>query len=394
MTTPRLLLAWELGAGYGHLMPLRAIATELRQRGLTCAFALRELEGAERLGLHQFGPVYPVPLPSARIRNPVRIQASYASLLHNCGFDHEDALAGRLRAWRELIRASGADAVVVDHAPTALLAARSLNLPVAAVGTGFTLPPPTLPLPAFPGLRLGDTVLSRNEAQVLRVINAVLQRFRVAPLEQLRQLFDGVEYGLKTYAELDHYGLPRAQPYLGLPDFSAGLRVDWGPAGDKRVLAYLRPYPGLESLLDALARLPARVLVRIAEIDPGRLAQYQRPGLVLIDRDVWLRQAAETCDAFVNYGAHGATAEMLLAGKPCLLLPNTVEQRLLSERARHLGAALILGGNGKIEPAAALQQLLDDDALHRAAGAFAARQAGRDRSRILSDWLGRWLAGL
>ncbi|MDP3858878.1 MAG: hypothetical protein Q8Q73_14065 [Stagnimonas sp.] len=390
----RILLAWELGAGYGHLMPLRAIAEQLRARGHGCAFAVRELDGAERLGLHRFGPVYPAPLAVGRIRNPVRVQTSYASLLHNCGFDQEDALAGRLRAWRELMILSGCSAVLVDHAPTALLAARSLDLPAAATGTGFTLPPPASPLPAFPGLRLGANVLTRNEEQVLRLVNAALGRFGAAPLTSLRQLFDGVLAGLKTYPELDHYGLPRAASYLGLPDFSSGLEVDWGPSGEKRVLAYLRPFDGLEPLLDALARLPAQVLVRIAELDPARLAPYQRPGLVFIDRDIWLRQAVEGCDIFVNYGAHGATAEALLAGKPVLLLPYTMEQRLLAERARQLGAAVVLNGKAHQNPAAALRQLLEDDSLRAAAGRFAAHHADQDRRRIVPDWLERWLAAL
>jgi len=389
-----ILLAWELGAGLGHLTPLRAIAQHLRQRGDRCTFVLRELAGAEQLGLHEHGPVFAAPLAVGRIRNPVRIQASYASLLHSCGFDHVDALAGRLRGWRELLSLSGATALLADHAPTAMLAARSLGLPTAATGTGFTLPPATAPLPAFPGLRLGDTVLARNEEQVLHVINAALARFGASPVTELRQLFEGTHAGLKTYAELDHYGLPRSNRYLGLPDFSGGLKVEWGARGEKRVLAYLRPFPGLEGLIEALSRLPAQVLVRIAEFDPGRLAQYRRPGLVFIDRDVWLRQAAESCDVFVNYGAHGATAEMLLAGKPMLLLPNNVERQLLSNRAHQMGAALVLNGHQKQPAAEALQRLLEDDGLRQAAARFAARYAGHDRQRIIPDWLESWLATL
>lgn len=394
MSSRRVLLAWELGSGFGHLMPLRAIAQHLRDSGHRCHFALRELAGAEQLGLHGLGPVYAAPLAVGRIINPVKVQASYASLLHNCGFDHPDHLASRLRAWRQLLTDSGAEAVVIDHAPTALLAARSLGLPVAATGTGFTLPPAESPLPAYPGLKLGDTVLGRNESQVLGTINAALERFNAPAMTRLGALFDGVRLGLKTYAELDHYALPRPDPYLGLPDLSEGLTVDWGPSGEKRLFAYLRPFAGLDVWLEALATLPAQVLVRIAELDPGRLARYQRPGLVFVDRHVWLRQAAETCDAFINYGGHGATAEMLLAGKPALLLPDNVERQLLARRAQQSGAALVLNGGPPQAPAEALRQLLDDSRLHDAAARFAARYAGGGRSGILPTWLDAWLAAV
>ena len=386
----RILLAWELGAGFGHLAPLRALGRSLAARGHDCRFAVRELDSAEAMGLAQYGPLLAAPLSLGVIRDPVRVQSSYATLLHQCGFDQVDALAGRLRAWRQLLIDHRSDAVIVDHAPTALLAAHSLGLPMAATGTGFTVPPPLAPMPAFPGLPASAQLLADNEARVLSVINAALARFGAAPLAALRQLFTGVHLGLKTYPELDHYGLSRDADCIGLPDFSSGLRVDWHAGPGPRIVAYLRPFRGLEALLDALARLPAQVLVRIAERPASALKRYRRPGLAIIEQNVWLRQAAESCDAFINYGAHGATAEMLLAGKPCLLLPYTMEQRLLAGRAAALGAAVVPDERERQQPAAALRRLLDDPQPRQAAAAFAQRYAGRDRSRIIDDWLDRW----
>lgn len=390
MSRRRILLAWELGAGFGHLAPLRALGRSLSARGHDCRFAVRELHSAEAMGLPQFGPLLAAPLSLGAVRDPVRVQSSYATLLHQCGFDHADALAGRLRAWRQLLIDHRSEALIVDHAPTALLAARSLGIPAAATGTGFTVPPAQSPLPAFPGLPASPALLADNEARVLAVTNAALARFGAAPLTGLRQLFDGVHLGLKTYPELDHYGLSRGEDCIGLPDFSAGLRVDWHPGPGPKLVAYLRPFRGLDVLLDALARLPAQVLVRIAGQPASALARYRRPGLVVVEQDIWLRQAAESCDAFVNYGAHGATAEMLLAGKPCLLLPYTMEQCLLASRATALGAAITLDERQRQEPAAALRQLLDDVRLRTAAEGFAQGHAGRDRSRIIDDWLDRW----
>ena len=40
----RVLLAWELGGNYGHLVALRALACELRRRGHECVFAVLALE--------------------------------------------------------------------------------------------------------------------------------------------------------------------------------------------------------------------------------------------------------------------------------------------------------------------------------------------------------------
>ncbi len=45
----RILVAWELGAGYGHLYAFPRLAHALRERGHEVLFALRDLARAERV---------------------------------------------------------------------------------------------------------------------------------------------------------------------------------------------------------------------------------------------------------------------------------------------------------------------------------------------------------
>lgn len=72
---------------------------------------------------------------------PVRREThSYSELLSLMGHLDPAVLVGYLAAWRELFTSLSADLVIADHAPTALLAAHSLNLPACAIGTGFVLP--------------------------------------------------------------------------------------------------------------------------------------------------------------------------------------------------------------------------------------------------------------
>lgn len=388
-----ILLATELGHGQGHLAPLGAIATHLTARGQPCLLATHQPEVAETLGLHRVMPILPAPAGVAGAQ-AVRLQASYASLLHDCGWHSATALAGRLRAWCSLLRLSAARAVLVDHAPTALLAARVLGLPAAALGTGFSLPPLQSPFPAYPGVPAREQRLRDNEARVLDVANQALAALGAEPLPQLQSLFAGVELGLKTYPELDHYGIGREANYLGLPDFSSGVAVDWGQTREPRLFAYLRAGDGLEPLLAALHASRAQVLVRLADVPRAVVARYERPGLRILDRNVWLRQALETCDAFIGSGSHGAVAEALLAGKPCLIQHFQMEQRLLAERVAAFGAGLVLAPNQPETFGASLQRLLDDVSLHEAARQFAARHAGQDRQRILPQWVDGWLRKL
>jgi hypothetical protein len=396
-----ILLATELGHGQGHLAPLGAIAAHLAGCGQPCLLATHQPEVAESLGLHRHAPLLPAPTGIAGAQ-AVRLQASYASLLHDCGWHSATALAGRLRAWCSLLQFGGARAVLVDHAPTALLAARVMGLPAAALGTGFSLPPLRSPFPAYPTIPAREQRLRDNEARVLDVANAALAALGAKPLPDLQSLFADVELGLKTYPELDHYGvhdgarvgIGREANWLGLPDFSSGVSVDWGETREPRLLAYLRPGNGLEPLLAALHATKAQVLVRLTDVPRAAVARYERPGLRILDRNIWLRQALETCDAFVGSGSHGAVAESLLAGKPCLIQHFQMEQRMLAERVAAIGAGLVLAPNEPASFGPALQRLLEDSSLHQAARQFAARHAGKDRQRILPQWVDGWLGQL
>jgi UDP:flavonoid glycosyltransferase YjiC (YdhE family) len=185
-----------------------------------------------------------------------------------------------------------------------------------------------------------------------------------------------------SYPELDHYEQPRQDPYLGLPDLAYGAAPAWPQGTGPRIAAYLRSHAQLEPLLKALAACPARVLLRIGEIEPQRLRPWLRPGFEIAGASVNLRLAAQQCDAYLTYGAHGTVAEMLLAGKPGVLWPDTVERWLVARRAEQLGAVVAAPRSGPFDAAAALDRVLRDASLRQAAEGFAARYGGQDRAAI------------
>lgn len=122
------------------------------------------------------------------------------------------------------------------------------------------------------------------------------------------------------------------------------------------------------------------------------LAPLQRDGLVIVDRDIDLRTVAADCDAYINHGAHGTLAEMLLAGKPGLLVPTTLERNLVTKRVVAMGAGLAAPGAESTNYEPAIRQLFDDGWLRKAAGAFADRYSAQVREEILPGWCEEFLA--
>lgn len=383
----RVLFAWELGAAFGHLAHLRVIGTELHRRGIDCEFAVRDLDGAGAMLDAALGPLHQAPLSLLPPTRPLQVQTSYASLLYQSGWSEPRGLAARLRAWRTLIARSGATRLIADHAPTALLAARTLGLPAAAIGTGFTLPPVRAPYPAFNAAEPG--LLEANEAAVLGIANQALTSLGTASLPSLQAIFEGVVPGLFTYPELDPYA-PREQgAYLGLPDLARGDAVSWGDRREPRIVGYLRPFAALPALAAALASLPVQVLLRVAEVDPSAFAAYLRPGFVVVDHDVDLRRALRDCDLCISNGQHGTAIETLLAGKPALLLPEHREHEINAEGVTRLGAGRMLVA-ALPTPAETFRETLEDllgqPNYTAAAEAFAARYRPLSRGDAVARW--------
>src|SRR5690242_8008310 len=118
----RILMTWELGAGYGHLAPLLALAKPLKAKGHEIAFAARDLKtaatllGGTGIAVHQ-APANLEPAPGLALH-------SFPQILLNTCFDDPEKLHARVQAWRKLYTDFKPDLLVSDHSPTALLAAR------------------------------------------------------------------------------------------------------------------------------------------------------------------------------------------------------------------------------------------------------------------------------
>src|SRR5690348_7724739 len=144
----RILIAWEFGENWGHLSRDLPIALALTRAGhqVTCAVADTRI-GAQLLAGSAIRYVQaPVARRPAR---PPRALVSHAEILMEGGYDQPGVLRGLLGGWLGLMDIYRPDVVMIDYAPTALLAARTQKTPAVLAGSGFELPPNAQPLPTF-----------------------------------------------------------------------------------------------------------------------------------------------------------------------------------------------------------------------------------------------------
>jgi hypothetical protein len=78
--------------------------------------------------------------------------ATYADWLGDHGLFSADLVLDQMVAWKDIYEEEQPDLVIGEQSPLALLTARAMGIACAAIGTGYTLPPPQLPRypPYFP----------------------------------------------------------------------------------------------------------------------------------------------------------------------------------------------------------------------------------------------------
>lgn len=344
----RVLLAWEYGDHLGHLSKLLPLAMRLKGRGHEVLVVARNVMLATEV-LAPAGIRFVQAPVDLRVRADVQRPQSYADVLLMQGWDHPSRLWGLVQAWGNLLTLFRPAVVVLDYAPTALLAARILRLPVALLGTGFELPPLEVPLPPFPGFD-GDAIARAEaaDARALASANHVLEAYQAAPLATLSDLFRTEGRWLTTFAELDQYGARSGETYVGpISCLDQGEPMPWPPGFKHRVLAYVRP--GMANLPRMLRALAGERDLAVICAAPGvPLALWEglaRPGFHCVSRPVAFKALLLEASVFLSYAPATSVTQTLLAGIPQLMAPMHREAQTTATRVVDLGAGLTLQGD-------------------------------------------------
>ena len=369
----RVLCAWEYGGDLGHVRRLMPIARALRAMGHSTVFAFRDsayLHGALAEGFEAFL----APL----LRIPAQVTVSpqnFSDILLNLGFDDPHGLHGALRAWRSMYALVAPDVVVTDYAPTALIAAATLELPRVTLGTGFSQPRVADPLPALRPWEPSDpAVLRAIDDRVVNSLRAALAGISERVPVRAGEIFAADAHLLCTFADLDPFGPRDDVEYVGPQgDAVSGVNVDWPPGARPRVFAYLKPGDArFGAVVAALARLDADVIVAAPGLAPEAALAASQGSMRVVAAAVNLERVIGSASLVVSHAGPGLVARGLAAGVPFALLPQHLEQYLVALRVRQAGAAELASPDEPVPDFHAwFQALLGREDLKRAAQARA-----------------------
>jgi len=389
----RVMLAWEGGAGRGHVVTLSRVARALA--GLaSCDAALGWMDHAGELA-PWCEAVFPgVKLPynrKARKERGAPPSATWAEWLFDCGFADGAKIAARVGWWLEVFRLRQTRLVIGDYAPCALMAARIAGIPALAIGTGYGIPP--VGLKSFPVFLPEYAEREVDEAELAERISAALAPLGLPPLAHLPDVYLRSGEILRTLPMLDPYRDQRRGGYLAPVADHGGIASG---EGDTVFCYFSTTELAHEGLVEALATcgLPLRGFLPGAS-DRVR-ARLAAAGMRIEPAPVPVSEIAARARILCNSGQHGMLCLGLAAGIPQVCLPQHLEQLYMARQAEARGVARVIWPQAA--PAEAIRAALLE-AWHDSAARAAAQQLAhelapsfvRDDGPVLRAAIAPWL---
>lgn len=334
----RVLMTWELGEGLGHLARLASVVPALSACGHELFVALSDLSQAETFFAGRPVTLLQAPVWLRRLKQP-RLTKTFADILHYKGYERPEELRALVRAWRGLFSQVQPDIILFDFAPTALLAARGLDIPRVIFSHSFAVPPPGQPPQDIcPWVKGKDDLITFGESRVLDTINAVTGDLGIEPLQYVSDVNEVEAILLTDYPELDCFERTGAETrYIGpISTESTFAAPTWGTNSAPRVFAYLKPgRQHSEHTLQLLARLPVNCVCYYPGRLPPGINALQSPHFVISEQPLNVKLALEHADLVVCNGTN-MVCESLARGCPVLVVPTQLEQTLIGRKVEAL----------------------------------------------------------
>jgi hypothetical protein len=329
------LLAWELGEGLGHLPPLKAIALALQPLGVKPVFALREIHHAGP-ALRDFNaPVFVAPHWSKPAAPPFKT-GSFADILGANGYTTGERAAGLIGAWDRLIDHVKPDAIVCEHAPSAMLSAFG-RIPVAFVGNGFAVPPADeaqFP-PYTPGVGSPE-----GQDVVLEAISVALRRLgRPAPAT-LTAPFRGDFRGVYSFPLIDSYRAVRRERVLGPIEPQPPL----APLPDRpRLFVYSAlDFARIDALFQCLMDIGPEASVYLRGNLGPRAAILRSRGVEVFDKPQPFAEIMPRASVVFSHAGSGFTNAALASGRPHITFPRHFEAKASAMGLEQAGCGIRL----------------------------------------------------
>lgn len=368
-----MLLAWELGEGLGHLPPLKAIALALKPLGVKPVFALRETQHAGPALREVGADVYVAPHWAKPAQPPFKT-GSFADILGANGYSTSEHAAGMIGAWDRLIDQVKPDAIVCDHAPSAMLSAFG-RIPVAFVGNGFAVPPADEALfpPYTPGVGSPD-----GQAIVFEAISVGLRRLGRGAPATLTAPFRGDFRGVYSFPLIDSYRAVRRERVLGPIEPQPPLAAL--PDRPRLFVYSAVDFARIDALFHCLMDIGPEASVYLRGNLGPRAAILRSRGVEVFDKPQAFTEIMPRASVVFSHAGSGFTNAALASGRPHITFPRHFEAKASAMGLEQAGCGIRLETLDVADFRAAYRRANMDTAMRAAA-----QRVGQDAQDFIAS---------
>ncbi|MGS2716810.1 hypothetical protein ACVBE9_01435 [Eionea flava] len=347
-------ITWELGGGLGHLSTFLPLITALQKENYRIVFIVRDVSRIELLFPESHLEFLQAPVWSPRLsKQPGEL--NFVETLFHLGYLKPNGLIGLVKAWKNLFDIIRPDLLIADHSPTALLAARSLNIPKILFGNSFTVLPSVSPTPEYRFLehqRSKDSIdrskarLVKSEKLIIENCNKAMKAIGAPPIKNFYEIYQVSHSFLTTDKQLDVYQRESKAntEFIGvIQSKSIGTdHVHWpyGSTAPKGFIYLKQEYRFLEAVLSACQSSEAQFLIYIDRLSHTLMQRYSSKKMTFSDKPYQIDTIRNQCDFAILHGGNLLEA-FLEVGKPLLMLPMQMEQTMSDYRVKAAKAGVV-----------------------------------------------------
>jgi len=342
-----ILFCWELGDDYGHIGQAHPIITYLSTH-FNVYFAVKDLSKIRDiiwpLNVHFIqAPIW--------LKTPQRLPRSetHAEILFYKGYDKVSHLKGLVDGWITLLKLVSPDLIVFDHAPSALIAARTWECPSVIISNPFITPAPGSDIVNIcPGLPFNAHKAEQINNHVVSTINTVLTSIQSRTIEKLSDIYQVNSTILSSYQEMDIY-----KPYRQdvtytptLPGIDSFASPQWPPGMSVKAFAYLKHgKEQSQNILNALTSIGIKTLCFYSGCKDEDTHKYKGLPIIISKQPYDITTTTQQADIIICHGGKGVVNTALYYGKPLIIAPTQIEQRHTAQTIEHMGLGIMLDQN-------------------------------------------------
>lgn len=316
---PRVLLAWEIGAGLTHMRHLRGVAIELMRHGCDCRYGGIREEAVPVLaaaGVAALAPPAEGWPPPDRTISPARNTLNILDTISNFGVGAPETLARQIAYYDRVFDAWRPDLVIGEYAYVAGLAARG-RAPFVVIGCTSSTAPLIGPVP--PGFVADGAQWSWTEDAFVTTVNDGLARAARPPIAEPVDVLRSARQYVMAIPETDLYDGRRDDALL--PPMIAGYDSSLSVGDGEEIFVYLHALTQANvALLAGVIACGHPVRLFLIDIEPENAEMLTELGIIVEPAAVGIADIIRRSRLVIHHGGGQMVALLLAAGVPQIVL--------------------------------------------------------------------------